>query len=70
MLCRLSGVIFVAPGGHLLKDGDEVQAFFGERVFGAGRDFAKRFLRNDAVFFEVVEPLRKRAWVDATDGFL
>ena len=44
-------MVFVAPGGHVLKDGEEVAAFFGEGVFASGRHFGVRFFGDDTVGF-------------------
>ncbi len=46
--------VFGAPSGHLFEDGEEVLAFGGEGVLGAGRDFGETFASDNAVVFEVV----------------
>jgi hypothetical protein len=62
-------VVFGAPGGHLLEDGQEVVAFGGESVFGAGRDLGEAGAGDDALVLQVVETLGQGARVDAADGF-
>ncbi len=61
--------MFGAPSRHLAEDGEEIGAFWGQGVFGAGRDFGEALAGDNAVGFEVVEALREGAGVDGADGF-
>lgn len=48
----------------------EILAFLREGVLGAGRDFGIAAAGDDAVGFQVIEPLGKGAGVDGADGAL
>ena len=60
-------MVLSAPGRHLAEDGEEVGAFGGEGVFGAGRDFGEAAAGDDAVGFEVVEALAEGAGIDVAN---